>query len=85
MSTDRQVVRVEGRGPVAMALALFLSRQGFDAASISITSTAPPSAISLQLAQTPHGVVVGPWTQLRQRATMRATVVLPVPRCPENI
>ena len=31
-----------------------------DAASISITSTAPPAAISMQLAHTPQGVAVGP-------------------------
>ena len=33
---------------------------------------------------TPQGVSVGPSTQLRQRARMRALVVLPQPRGPEN-
>ena len=57
----------------------------FDAASISITSTAEPAAISRQLAHLPHGVIVGPASQFRQRAKMRATVVLPVPRWPEKM
>ena len=56
-----------------------------EAASISITSTEPPAAISLQLAHTPQGWLVGPFTQFRQRARMRATVVLPVPRWPEKM
>ena len=43
------------------------------------------AAISRQLAQTPQGVAVGPCMQLRQRAMMRATVVLPVPRWPEKM
>ena len=55
------------------------------AASISMTSTVPPAVISLQLAHTPQGVAVGPWMQLRQRARMRAMVVLPVPRWPEKM
>ena len=44
-----------------------------------------PAAISRQLAHTPQGVAVGPWMQFRQRARMRATVVLPVPRWPEKM
>ena len=56
-----------------------------EAASISITSTAPPAVISRQLAHTPQGVAVGPLMQFRQRARMRATVVLPVPRWPEKM
>src|ERR1039458_6671303 len=43
-----------------------------EAASISITSTDPPAAISLQLEHTPQGWFVGPLTQFRQRATPRA-------------
>ena len=39
----------------------------FDAASISITSTDDPEAISTQLEQTPQGVGVGPFSQFRQR------------------
>ena len=45
----------------------------------------PPAAISRQLAHTPQGVAVGPLTQFRQRARIRATVVLPVPRWPEKM
>ncbi|KDP91697.1 hypothetical protein W824_05085 [Clavibacter cf. michiganensis LMG 26808] len=56
------------------------------AASISTTSRDPlPSRLSsTQLGQTPHGVSVGPSAQLRQRARMRADVVLPQPRGPLN-
>ena len=56
------------------------------AASISITSRepAPSRARSRQLSQRPHGVAVGPSAQLRQRARMRAEVVLPQPRGPEK-
>ena len=56
------------------------------AASISTTSRlpAPPRARSTQESQVPHGVSVGPWAQFRQRARMRAEVVLPQPRGPEN-
>ena len=39
----------------------------------------------MQLAHTPQGVGVGPLMQFRQRARMRATVVLPVPRWPEKM
>src|SRR6266545_1021389 len=48
----------------------------FEAASISITSTVPPAVISRQLAHSPQGAAVGPLMQLRQRARMRAIVVL---------
>jgi hypothetical protein len=44
-----------------------------------------PAAISVQLAHTPQGVMVGPWMQFRHRAMMRATVVFPVPRWPEKM
>ena len=54
------------------------------AASISITSMSRPCAISTQASQTPHGSAVGPFSQFRQRARMRAVVVLPTPRGPEN-
>jgi len=42
-------------------------------------------AISTQLAQTPQGLSVGPFSQFRHNATMRAVVVFPVPRWPEKI
>src|SRR5262245_33895822 len=54
------------------------------AASISRTSMSRPCAISTHASQTPHGSAVGPCTQLRPRARMRAVVVLPTPRGPEN-
>ena len=56
------------------------------AASISTTSSepAPPRARSRQESQVPQGVSVGPCSQFRQRARMRAEVVLPQPRGPEN-
>ena len=56
------------------------------AASISTTSRlpGPPVARSRQEGQVPQGVSVGAWAQLRQRARMRADVVLPQPRGPEK-
>src|SRR6266511_1910979 len=59
-----------------------LSTPLFDAASISITSTARPSAISTHGVQAPHGSAVGPFSQLRAFATRRAVVVFPTPRGP---
>ena len=58
----------------------------WDAASISITSSepGPPVARSRHESHCPHGVAVGPWAQFRQRARMRAEVVLPQPRGPEK-
>ena len=44
----------------------------------------PPVASCTQESQTPHGVGVGPCAQFRQRARMRALVVLPQPRGPLN-
>ena len=56
------------------------------AASISTTSRepGPPRASSTHEGQTPHGTSVGPSAQLRQRARIRADVVLPQPRGPLN-
>ena len=59
-----------------------LSTPLFEAASISTTSTARPSAISTQGVQTPHGSAVGPFSQLSAFATRRAVVVFPTPRGP---
>ena len=44
----------------------------------------PPRASSTHDSQLPHGVEVGPFSQLSARAMMRALVVLPQPRGPEN-
>ena len=52
------------------------------AASISMTSMSRPCAISTQASQVPQGSAVGPVTQFRPRARMRAVVVLPTPRGP---
>ena len=49
-----------------------------------MTSRLLPAAISLQLSQTPHGVTVGPFTQLSAFARMRAVEVLPTPRGPDE-
>src|SRR5262245_15224825 len=54
------------------------------AASISSTSMSRPCAISTHASHTPQGSGVGPCTQLSARARMRAVVVLPDPRCPED-
>ena len=54
------------------------------AASISCTSVDVPAAISVHEMHSPHGVSVGPFSQLIQRARMRASVVLPVPRGPRQ-
>ena len=55
-----------------------------EAASTSIKSTKRPSVISTQLEHTPQGVELTPSSQLRQRAKIRAMVVLPTPRVPAN-
>ncbi len=57
-----------------------------DAASNSTTSRlpGPPGPSATHDAHFPHGVAVGPSTQLRLRAKMRADDVLPQPRGPEN-
>ncbi len=54
------------------------------AASISIRSGSEPLSIAVQWSQTPHGLGVGPCTQFRAFATIRAVVVLPVPRGPQK-
>ena len=60
------------------------STDRFEAASISITSSEVPAAIVTQASHSPHGVRVGPCTQLRERARIFAIEVLPVPREPTN-
>jgi len=57
----------------------------FDAASISITSSEVPEAISLQESHSPQGVAVGPFTQFSALARIRAAVVFPTPRAPEKM
>src|SRR5882672_6325722 len=54
------------------------------APSISLTSRELPLRISTPAAHSPHGSAVGPFSQLRHRARIRAAVVLPTPRIPVN-
>ena len=64
----------------------------FEAASISITSSAVEAAMARQLSHTPQGVTVGAVTgcsgsapvQLSALARILAMLVLPVPREPAN-
>jgi hypothetical protein len=43
-----------------------------------------PRLISRQLEHTPQGVAVGPFSQFRERARIRAALVFPQPRGPEK-
>src|SRR2546421_2463822 len=60
------------------------STELLDAASISMTSIEVALAIETHDSQTPHGSVVGPFSQFRQAARILANDVLPVPREPTN-
>src|SRR5688500_10144137 len=55
-----------------------------DAASISITASQGALAIATHASHSPHGVAVGPFTQLSDAARIFAIDVLPVPREPTN-
>src|SRR6266849_2388450 len=57
----------------------------FDAASISITSSEVPAAISLHESQSPQGSGVGHFTQFMAFARILAAVVFPTARPGENI
>jgi hypothetical protein len=62
-----------------------LSTLLFDAASSSNRSRNRSSAMAPQFSQTPHGSPSAPrFRQFSALARMRAVVVLPVPRGPEN-
>ena len=61
-------------------------RRALEAASTSTTSIQSGWPVRRHESQVPHGSAVGAgndW-QFRQRARMRAVVVLPVPRGPEK-
>ena len=60
------------------------STELLEAASISITSSEVALAIDTQESHTPHGSIVGPFSQFRQAARIFAIDVLPVPREPTN-
>ena len=61
-----------------------LSTPVLDAASSSYTSGCSPAAISLHCSHVPSGRCPGPCSHIRAFARMRAMVVLPVPRGPQN-
>src|SRR5687767_14943419 len=60
------------------------STELFDAASISITSSEFALAMARHDSHFPHGLTVGPSTQLSDAARIFAIDVLPVPREPTN-
>src|SRR6266571_7341021 len=61
-----------------------LSTPVLEAASISKTSIDFPKVISSQDGHRLHGVIVGPSTQFRPLARIRAVVVFPTPRVPKQ-
>src|SRR6266850_2526757 len=61
-----------------------LSTLVLEAASISNTSIDLPAAISKHDGHALQGVMVGPFSQLRPFAKIRAVVVFPTPRGPEK-
>lgn len=68
MTAPREALRIAGRGPVAMALALFLARQGFDRGSISIDPAPmepPPWLAARSLA-----LSLGSWQLLSRVASL---------------
>ena len=69
MSATRAAVRIEGRGPVAMALALFLARQGFEDGSVSMDPV--PTELPLPLASRALALSLGSW-QLLSRVALPA-------------
>lgn len=73
MNATRAAVRIEGRGPVALALALFLARQGFEAGSVSLDPL--PTDLPPPLASRSLALSLGSW-QLLSR------VALPAPAAP---
>lgn len=68
MSATSEALRIEGRGPVAMALALFLSRQGFDPASISLDPV--PAELPGWLASRSIALSLGSWQLLSRVAAL---------------
>ena len=68
MNTPRAVVRIEGRGPVGMALALFLSRHGFGPGSIAIDPI--PVDLPAWLASRSIALSLGSWQLLSRVAAL---------------
>ena len=54
------------------------------APSISSTSTSSPALMLRQMSHSLQGVGVGPFSQFRALARIRAAEVLPTPRAPVN-
>src|SRR5437773_2347645 len=73
---------LSGRCATVSIRSRILSTWVCEAPSISRTSKAEPSPISLQFEQALHGSGVGPRSQLSALASSRAVVVLPTPRGP---
>ena len=61
-----------------------LSTELLLAPSISTTSTERLSLTAMHCSHALHGVAVGPFSQTRPLAKIRAVVVLPRPRAPAN-
>jgi len=68
MSTTRAAVRIEGRGPVAMALALFLARQGFGPGSLLTDPI--PDELPDWLASRAIALSLGSWQLLSRVAAL---------------
>ncbi|MCZ7561330.1 MAG: FAD-dependent monooxygenase [Burkholderiaceae bacterium] len=68
MSTARTAVRIEGRGPVAMALALFLARQGFGPGSLLTDPI--PDELPDWLASRAIALSLGSWQLLSRVAAL---------------
>ncbi len=68
MSTARAAVRIEGRGPVAMALALFLARQGFGPGSLLTDPI--PDELPDWLASRAIALSLGSWQLLSRVAAL---------------
>lgn len=62
MNATRAAVRIEGRGPVALALALFLAPQGFKAGSLSLDPV--PADLPPPLASRSLALSLGSWQLL---------------------
>jgi hypothetical protein len=62
-----------------------LSTPVLEAPSISVTSIDEPSATAIHEGHLPQGPVIGPSTQFKAFANMRAVEVFPTPLGPEKI
>lgn len=63
-------LRIEGRGPVAMALRLFLARQGFDPASVQAQDCGSP--LPAWLSSRPLALSLGSWQLLGRIVSLPA-------------